>query len=204
MRCGARDLRPTSTVNIILYPPQLPKIDACGVLSVTNLVGSVARSVQLGSIQYFNIEWQRHESLNQSECCFCLVSVAKKVTSTPPVNKRSMLQSFGQAAGDTFHRPQTHDGDRSPRCVGHDVALVSRVRGDYQSTSLALLRVLEGTRQRTRTAQRARKFQTRIRTAPCAPILELQLETDKLEFLAECTKRARCEIISRTTPTDDV
>ena len=54
-----------------------------------------------------------------------------------------------------------------------------------------LLRVRGGTIQRIRTAQSAR-------------ILELQVEIGKLEFLAELTKRARCEVTRRTTPTDDV
>ena len=46
------------------------------------------------------------------------------------------------------------------------------------------------------------KTQTQIRTAQSARILELQI--DKLEFLAEFTKRARCEITRRTTRTDEV
>ena len=42
------------------------------------------------------------------------MSVARKVTSTPPVNKSSTFQGLGQATEDSFHRQKTHDGDRSP------------------------------------------------------------------------------------------
>ena len=47
-------------------------------------------------------------------------------------------------------------------------------------------------------------FQTRTRIAQSARILELQIEARKLVFLAEFTKRARCEVTMRTTPTDEV
>ena len=60
------------------------------------------------------------------------------------------------------------------------------------------------TKQRTRAAQSARKFQTRPRTAQSARILELQIEVDKIEFLAEFTKRALREETRRITPTGDV
>ena len=117
---------------------------------------------------------------------------------------------------DRFHKQQTHD--QVTRCVGHDIALLSRVRGDFQSPRFALLRVRRdfkpprfalhrvhgGTKQRIRTARSAQETQTRIRTAQSARILELQIEIDKLEFLAEFTKRPRCEATKRTTPTDDV
>ena len=42
------------------------------------------------------------------------------------------------------------------------------------------------------------------RTAQSARVLNLQIEIEQLEFLAEFTKRARCEAAKRTTPTDDV
>ena len=52
--------------------------------------------------------------LVKSTCCFCLISVARNETSTPPVNRSSTFQNLGQAISDTFLRQQTHDGDRSP------------------------------------------------------------------------------------------
>ena len=85
------------------------------------------------------------------------------------------------------------------RCVAHGIAVLSRVRGEFQSTSLALHRVRGGTNQRIHTVQSARKTHTRVRTAPSARILDLQMEIDKLEFLAEFTKRTRREITKRTT-----
>ena len=42
------------------------------------------------------------------------------------------------------------------------------------------------------------------RTAQSARIFNLQIEMEQLDFLAEFTKRARCEVTRRTTPTDDV
>ena len=78
--------------------------------------------------------------------------------------------------------------------------LLSRLRGDFQSTSLAHRRVRGGTKQRLS----ARKTQTRIRTAQSARILEFQIERDILEFLAELTRRARCEVTKRTTPKGEV
>ena len=52
--------------------------------------------------------------LTKSEGCFCLISVTRKVTRTPPVNKSSTFQSFGRVTGDRFHKQHTRDGDRSP------------------------------------------------------------------------------------------
>ena len=128
--------------------------------------------------------------LTESRCCFCLISVARKVTS------QQELDVLESRTGHGRWRQVT-------RCVGHKIALLSRVRGDVQSTTnLALRRVPGGTKHRIRTAQSARKTQTQIRTAQSARILELQI--DKLEFLAEFTKRARCEITRRTTRTDEV
>ena len=87
-----------------------------------------------------------------------------------------------QATEDSFPQTKkTHDGDRSPN-VSDTISHCFRVRGDFQSTSLALRRVRGRTKQRIRTAQSAR-------------ILELQIEIDTLELLAELNKRARCEVI---------
>ena len=64
-----------------------------------------------------------------------------------------------------------------------------------------------------RAVQSTRRFQPTFlallkmrgfRTAQSARILELQIEIEQLELLTEFTKRARCEITRRTTPTDDV
>ena len=115
--------------------------------------------------------------LTKSECCFCLFSVAKKVTNTPPVNRSSTQQNLGKATGSTLHRQETHDGDKSTRRVGQDVAFFPHYA--------------EIPTNKSRTSQRAR-------------ILHLQIEIEQLKFLAEFTKRARCEITMRTTPTDDV
>ena len=52
--------------------------------------------------------------LTNSEYYFCLISVVRKVASTTSVNRSSTFQNLGQVTGDTFHRQQTHDGDRSP------------------------------------------------------------------------------------------
>ena len=55
------------------------------------------------------------------------------------------------------------------RCVGHDVALLSIVRGDFQSASLALRRVRGGTKQKFRTAQKcAKDSDTASRCSECA------------------------------------
>ena len=136
--------------------------------------------------------------LTKSEYCFCLISVARKVTSTPP-------QEFDVPESRTCHGRYVSQTTNTrwkqvTRCVGHGIALLSRVRGDFQPTSLALRRVRGGTKQRLS----ARKTQTRIRTAQSARILELQIERDFLEFLAEFTRRARCEVTKRTTPEGEV
>ena len=129
--------------------------------------------------------------LTSSKCCFCLISVARKVTSTPPVNKSSTFQSLGQATERDVSQTTNTRWREVPRCVGHDTAVLSRVTRRFPIN-------------RSRTSQSARKTQTRIRNAKSARILELQIEIDKLEFLADFTKRERCEITRRAPPKDDV
>ena len=125
--------------------------------------------------------------LTKSKCCFCVISVARKVPSTPPVNRSSTFQSLGQATGNTFHRQQTHDGDRSPdvsetisHCfpeyaessnqeVSHFAACAEEPNNKSRTSQSA-----RRNQRRIRTAQSARKTQTRFRTAWCARTLELQ------------------------------
>ena len=129
--------------------------------------------------------------------CRTLVVDPTSTNSVKEVDPRMFQTTFGFLQFPVgllwLHGLQTHDGDRPTRCVGQDIAQLSRVRGGFQSTSLAFLRVRGRTKQGTRSA---RKFRTR--SAQTARILELQIEVDKLEFLAAFTKR------KRTTPTDDV
>ena len=151
--------------------------------------------------------------LTKSVYCFSLISVARKVRSAPPVNKSSTFQSFGRVTGDRFHRQQTHAGDRSPdvsdtisQCIP-EYAEISSHRGSHftecaeEPNDKSPTSKSGRTKQRIRTARSAQETRTRIRTARSARILELQIEIDKL-FLAEFTKRARCDVT--TTPTDDV
>ena len=129
--------------------------------------------------------------LTKSECCFCLISVARKVT--PPVNKRSTFQSFGRVTGYRCHRQQTHDGDRSP-----DVSdTISNCLPEYAENSSHqgshLTECAAEPNNKSRTSQSARENQTKdsrcskcardsytVRTARSARILELQIEIDKL------------------------
>ena len=154
--------------------------------------------------------WAQYNTSISNDIVMKVWTKARKVTRTPPVNKSSTFQSFGRVTGDRFHKQRsisqtTYTRWRQvTRCVGHDIALLSRVRGDFKPPRFALHRVHGGTKQRIRTARSAQETQTRIRTTQSAGILELQIEMDKLEFLAEFAKRARCEAAKRTTPTDDV
>ena len=142
------------------------------------------------------------KTLTKSECCFFVISVARKVTNAP-VNRSSTQQSLGRATGSMFQRQQSHYGDKSTRCVGQEIALLSRARGGSnqqvshfsERADCALLRL----RGLSRCSECAG-----CRTAQSARILNLQIEMEWLEFLAEFTKRARCEITRRTTPPDDV
>ena len=82
-----------------------------------------------------------------------------------------------------FDVTEVSDGPREIRFTDNKHTK-DRVRGGFQSTSLALL---------TECAE--------VSAAQSVRILELQIEMDKLEFLEGCTKRARCEVTRRTTPT---
>ena len=128
--------------------------------------------------------------LTKSKCRFSLFSVARKVTSTPTINRSSTLQSLRQASGDTFHRQQTHDGDKS--CVGHDIALLSRVRGGTEQQVSHFAECAEEPNNKSRTSQR-----NQTKDSHCSECADSRVsDRDRqLEFLAELTKRARCEVI---------
>ena len=118
--------------------------------------------------------------LTKSECCLCLISVARKVTSTPPVNRSSTLQSFGRFTDNTHAMETGHPGAE----ISHQQVSHFSQCAEEPNKGFALLKVRGSSRHGFALSR----------------ILELQIEIDKHEFLAEFTKRARCEVTRRTTP----
>ena len=76
--------------------------------------------------------------LTNSECCFCLISVARNVTSTPPVNTISTLQNLGMEMSHQMFQTQARSYcTQSTRNQTTKVRTAFRVRG--QTTDFALL-----------------------------------------------------------------
>ena len=118
------------------FRPANNKVEDCGTISANG--AHCNTSISNGNVV---------KVLTKSECCVCLISVARKVTRTPPVNKSSTFQSFGPGHGRQVSQTTNTRWRQITRCVGHDIALLSRVRGNFKPP-------------RSRTSQSARKNQT--------------------------------------------
>ena len=143
--------------------------------------------------------------LTKSECCVCLISVARNVPSTQ-VNSDSTFQIHQRVTEKRkgFRRQQRHDGDKSPdvsytrsHCFQSTrerstiVSTSQRARRN-QKTRLALHRMRKS---RTSLSTRILTKQRILHSSKCSDTNSHCSECANRDlFLAEFTKRRRCDI----------
>ena len=153
------------------------------------------------------------ESLAKSECCFCLISVARNVARTPPPVQQSLTFQIHQRVTEKrkgFSQTTNPRWRQVTRCVGHEIALLPEYAGKINPCS-NLTECAEKPEDTSCTSPSARK--TRINQVShfreyaeepnksyCTPrsaqdrrIRTAQSARTQNLLLAEFTKRRKCE-----------